>query len=98
MGVGHPDGERSGQCGRALAGGDAGVLRHLGAVLRRPSWLPVPGMVLRLALGELATVLTTGQRVLPGVAQQGGYRFRYPLLEPALRAIIGPAASSRPAA
>ncbi len=70
----------------------------LGRVLRRPSWLPVPGMVLRLTLGELATVLTTGQRVLPGVAQQGRYRFRYSSLEPALQAIFGPAASSRPAA
>lgn len=70
----------------------------LGRVLRRPSWLPVPGMALRLTLGELATVLTTGQRVLPGVAQQGGYRFRYPSLEPALQAILGPAASSRHAA
>ncbi|HXF93145.1 MAG TPA: TIGR01777 family oxidoreductase [Nitrospiraceae bacterium] len=70
----------------------------LGRVLRRPSWLPVPGMVLRLALGELATVLTTGQCVLPGVAQQAGYRFRYPSLESALQTIFGPAASSRRAA
>ncbi|MEW6247284.1 MAG: TIGR01777 family oxidoreductase [Nitrospirota bacterium] len=70
----------------------------LGRVLRRPSWLPVPERVLRLALGELGTVLTTGQRVLPEVAQQGGYRFRYPSLEPALQAILGPAVSARPAA
>jgi uncharacterized protein (TIGR01777 family) len=70
----------------------------LGRVLRRPSWLRVPEAALRLALGELGTVLTTGQRVLPEVAQRGGYRFRYPSLEPALQAILAPAASSRPAA
>ncbi len=70
----------------------------LGRVLGRPSWLRVPVPALRLALGELGTVLATGQRVLPEVAQQGGYRFRYPSLEPALQAILGPAAASRPAA
>ena len=61
----------------------------LGRVLRRPSWLPVPGLALRIALGELGTVLTTGQRVTPGKAIGGGYSFRYPTLEPALRAIFG---------
>ena len=61
--------------------------RTLGTVLRRPSWLPVPELVLRLALGELATLMTTGQRVAPTVAQEGGYRFRFPFLEGALRSI-----------
>jgi uncharacterized protein (TIGR01777 family) len=61
--------------------------RTLGAVLRRPSWFPVPEFVLRLALGDLALLMTTGQRVAPMVAQQGGYHFRYPFLEGALRAI-----------
>lgn len=61
--------------------------RTLGAVLRRPSWLPVPEIVLRFALGELASLMTTGQRVVPTVAQKSAYRFRYPFLEGALRAI-----------
>ena len=60
----------------------------LGKVLHRPSWLPVPGLALRLGLGELGTLMTTGQRVDPAKAQAGGYRFRYPTLEPALRAIM----------
>ena len=60
----------------------------LGKVLHRPSWLPVPGLALRLALGELGTLMTTGQRVGPVKAQDGGYTFRYPTLEPALRAIM----------
>lgn len=60
----------------------------LGKVLHRPSWLPVPGLALRLALGELGTLMTTGQRVGPVKAQDGGYTFRYPTLEPALRAIL----------
>jgi NAD dependent epimerase/dehydratase family enzyme len=61
--------------------------RTLGVVLHRPSWFPVPELVLRGALGELASLLTTGQRAVPAMAQQGGYRFRHPLLEGALRAI-----------
>ncbi len=70
----------------------------LGRVLRRPSWLPVPEPALRLTLGELASVLTTGQRVLPGVAQQGGFRFRFPEVDGALQAIFNPAISARSAA
>ena len=41
-----------------------------------------------LALGELGTLMTTGQRVSPAKALSGGYVFHYPTLEPALRAIV----------
>jgi hypothetical protein len=61
----------------------------LGQSLHRPSWLPVPGFVLQVALGELATLMTTGQRIHPEKALSGGYIFRYPKLEPALQAILG---------
>jgi len=60
----------------------------LGRVLHRPSWLPVPGFALSLVLGELGTLMTTGQRVNPAKALSGGYVFHYPTLEPALRAIV----------
>ena len=60
----------------------------LGRVLHRPCWLPVPEPVLSLGLGELGTVMTTGQRVSPQNALAGGYVFAYPSLEPALRAIL----------
>ena len=60
----------------------------LGQVLQRPSWLPVPGFALHVALGELGTLMTTGQRVHPAKALFGGYVFHYPTLEPALRAIV----------
>ncbi|MEY4528802.1 MAG: hypothetical protein RL768_2521 [Nitrospirota bacterium] len=64
---------------------------ELGQVLRRPSWLPVPGFALEAALGELGTLMTTGQRVSPVKALAGGYQFQYPMLEPALRAILSKA-------
>jgi len=60
----------------------------LGHVLHRPSWLPVPGFALGVALGELGTLMTKGQRVAPAKALAGGYVFHYPTLEPALRAIM----------
>jgi uncharacterized protein (TIGR01777 family) len=59
----------------------------LGKVLNRPSRLPVPEFALRLAFGELASILTTGQRVLPKAALEGGYEFRFPRLESALQSI-----------
>jgi uncharacterized protein len=60
----------------------------LGRVLHRPSWIPVPEAALSLGLGELGTVMTTGQRVSPQKPLVNGYVFRYPALEPALRAIL----------
>jgi uncharacterized protein (TIGR01777 family) len=63
----------------------------LGQVLHRPSWLPVPGFALKAALGELGTLMTTGQRVSPAKALAGGYTFQYPTLDPALRAILAKA-------
>jgi len=60
----------------------------LGRVLCRPSWLPIPRLALQVALGELGTLMTTGQRVNPAKVLSGGYVFHYPTLEPALRAIL----------
>ena len=57
-------------------------------VLHRPCWLPVPETVLSLGLGELGTVMTTGQRVSPQKALAGGYVFQYSALETALQAIL----------
>lgn len=60
----------------------------LGRVLHRPSWLPVPSFALKILLGELGTLMTTGQRVIPTQALTNGYTFQYPTLEPALRAVL----------
>lgn len=62
--------------------------RALGKVLHRPSWLPVPGFLLRIGLGEMADMLLTGQRVIPAVAQKLGFEFRYPTLPEALKACM----------
>jgi uncharacterized protein (TIGR01777 family) len=60
----------------------------LGGVLGSPSWLPVPEISLRVALGEMADLVTKGQRVLPRRAQEQGYSFKFPDLAPALRDLL----------
>ena len=62
----------------------------LGKVMRRPSWFPVPGFVLRLLVGEMANeALLTGQRVVPKRLLEAGFEFLYPEAEFALRDILG---------
>jgi uncharacterized protein (TIGR01777 family) len=64
--------------------------RALGRALHRPTVLPVPGIGLRLLLGEMATMLLTGQRVLPKAAERLGYAWQQPELPAALERCIGP--------
>lgn len=61
--------------------------RTLARVLKRPALVTAPAFVLQLALGELASVLLTGQRALPACAEQLGFRFSFRSLEPALRSL-----------
>lgn len=61
----------------------------LGGALGRPSWFPVPGFALKLALGEFADSVLTGQRVIPKKALEAGYEFQYSTSEAALRAALG---------
>ena len=56
----------------------------LARALRRPAVLAVPPFALRLAFGELADAVLTGQRAMPDRALALGFHFRWPLLEPAL--------------
>jgi uncharacterized protein (TIGR01777 family) len=58
--------------------------KSLGAVLRRPALFPVPAAVLRVVLGEMATVVLDSQRVEPAAALQAGFRFRYETMREAL--------------
>lgn len=59
----------------------------LGKVYRRPVWLPLPSPLLRLLLGEMSMLLLEGQKAIPDAALQEGFRFSYPHLEEALRAL-----------
>jgi uncharacterized protein (TIGR01777 family) len=59
--------------------------RALGRALRRPAVFPVPGAALRLLYGDMAEIVTEGQRAVPRRALEHGYRFAHPDLDEALR-------------
>jgi uncharacterized protein len=60
----------------------------LGKIVKRPSWLPVPGFALELLLGEAAKLVLEGQQVLPQQTQATGFQFQYPTLQTALKQIV----------
>ena len=63
--------------------------RTLGAVLKRPAFLPLPAFAAELMLGEFAReLLLNGQRVLPLAASSGGFNFQYSELAPALEDLL----------
>jgi ligand-binding SRPBCC domain-containing protein len=57
---------------------------ELGRILHRPTCIPIPAWGLRLALGEMATVLLASQRVLPVRGEALGFQWRFPRLGGAL--------------
>lgn len=64
------------------------LARALGRVLHRPAWLPAPEFMIRLAMGELAEALLTGQRVIPKRLLDAGFKFNFPTIEAALKDLL----------
>ena len=64
------------------------LARALGKAMRRPSFLPAPGFMLKLILGEFDSVLLEGQRVIPRKLLDNGYVFIYPEIDGALQSLI----------
>jgi uncharacterized protein len=63
--------------------------RALGRALRRPAFAPVPGFAVRLLYGDMAEIVTEGQRTVPMRALERGYAFRHTDLGEALRDALG---------
>lgn len=69
---------------------NAEFTRVLGRVLGRPTFAGVPAFAIRLALGEMGErLLLAGQRVVPRVLSEGGFKFLFGDLESALRHELG---------
>ncbi|MEQ5205397.1 TIGR01777 family oxidoreductase [Proteus sp. fly-1067] len=62
--------------------------RLLGKAFNRPALMTVPESVLRLVMGESATLVLGGQQAIPEKLLNAGFEFRYPQLEEALKDII----------
>lgn len=61
----------------------------LGDVMNRPSWLPVPELILKIALGQMSEMLLHGQRVVPHKIIGAGFDFQFPNLRSALEDALG---------
>jgi uncharacterized protein (TIGR01777 family) len=62
----------------------------LGAVLRRPSFLPMPAWALSMLFGQMGCeTILSDLAARPAVALDGGFRFAKPNLDSALRQAIG---------
>ncbi len=70
---------------------NAAFTQTLARMLHRPAGFPVPSLVLRVLLGEMAdSVLLSSTRALPARLQQAGFTFEHATLEAALRDALAP--------
>lgn len=68
---------------------NAEFAKTLGAVIGRPSGMPVPAMALKLLFGEAADgAILTGVHAVPAALERTGFQFAHPELEPALRHLL----------
>lgn len=67
---------------------NAEYTKEIAAAVHRPALLVTPAAALRVALGEFADTVVTGQRVLPARLLDAGFTFAYPELAAALRALL----------
>ena len=64
------------------------LCKTLGEIMSRPSWLPVPDVILELLLGDASKVVLEGQKVLPKKTQSIGFEYQYSYLKKALMDIL----------
>lgn len=61
----------------------------LADVLNRPFWAPVPSNILKVAFGEMSSLILHGQQVIPQKLLDQGFEFDYPDLHNALYDLVG---------
>ena len=67
----------------------ANFARHLGRQLNRPAFLPMPGFIAKLIIGEFAEeLLLNGQRVIPQKVLDSGFIYKYPTIELSLNQLL----------
>jgi len=64
------------------------LAQALGEVLSRPSFMPAPALLIRLAMGEFGDVFLGSQRTLPDKLLNHGFSFQYPEIKDAIEAIV----------
>jgi uncharacterized protein (TIGR01777 family) len=64
------------------------LAKALGKALHKPSFMPAPGFMIKLVLGEFGSVILEGQRVIPKTLLESGFVFQYPDIDKALQNIV----------
>jgi uncharacterized protein (TIGR01777 family) len=59
--------------------------KALGKALNRPAFAPIPGAAIRLLYGDMAQIVTSGQRAVPRRTLALGYSYKHQNLEEALK-------------
>ncbi len=67
---------------------NAEVTKAMGEVLSRPTLLPVPGIALKVALGEFSSDVLGSQRVVPGVLEGTGFTWNDPSIASAIEQAV----------
>ena len=67
---------------------NAELAKALGRALHRPAIAPIPAFALKVLYGDMAEMVTNGQRAVPKRALELGYAFRHPDLDEALAAAL----------
>ena len=62
--------------------------KALGHVLNRPTLFPVPAALLKVAMGEMSSLLLDSQKILPQRLSEQGHSFLYPKIENALKHLV----------
>jgi len=64
--------------------------KALGTALKRPTFFPLPKMIVKLLFGQMGEeLLLTGKRISPKKVLEAGYDFQFKTLEDALNDILG---------
>ena len=64
------------------------LAKAIGAVLKRPSFMPAPAFMIRMAMGEFGNVLLDSQRTVPDKLLQYGFKFKYADIKSAIQAVV----------
>jgi hypothetical protein len=60
----------------------------LSGIIKKPAFLPIPVLLLKLIFGEGSSIITTGHKVIPEKLLKSGFKFNYPDINSALQDLI----------
>jgi uncharacterized protein (TIGR01777 family) len=64
------------------------LAKTLGEALGRPSFMPAPAFMIRLAMGEFGDVFLASQRMIPDRLLKYGFSFQYPDIRSAIQSVV----------